>query len=481
MKFERLCSGLLVLVLLLVAQLGAFAAGDPAVLGVMPAAGDDVVRHGDGYRFTQNGWIYVHIEGEPYERGVQHGYLLVAELEDLLRTLQYICYWNTGKHWDFFVEAATRMFVPHLEPEYLAEIKGIADGAKAAGVDISWEDILTWNGYSELAGYWWPNEKAGKYAHNDHEGCSAFIATGSATADGKIVMAHNTWNVYELGQFCNVILDIEPANGHRMFMQSGPGYIHSKTDFALTAAGIVLTETTIGGFGQFDPAGAPAFLRVRRAMQYSDTLDQFVGTMLKDNNGGYANSWLLGDINTGEIMRFELGMKKHSVERTTDGYFIGFNAATDIEIRRLECSDAGYEDIRTPVGARRVRLTQLMGEYAGKIDVDVAEQIMADHYDVYLQQENHPGSRTIDGHYELDRFEYLPSRLPFRPMGSLDGKVVDGSLAEQLSFWARWGNSSGIPFDAGAFLAEHIQWSELDGYLKDRPTQPWTLFAAGDE
>jgi len=28
------------------------------------------------------------------------------------------------------------------------------------------------------------------------------------------------------------------------------------------------------------------------------------------------------------------------------------------------------------------------------------------------------------------------------------------------------------------FLAEHIQWSHLDGYLKDRPSQPWTLFRA---
>ena len=32
-----------------------------------------VQRHGKGYRYNQAGWIVVHIEGEPYERGVQHG------------------------------------------------------------------------------------------------------------------------------------------------------------------------------------------------------------------------------------------------------------------------------------------------------------------------------------------------------------------------------------------------------------------------
>ncbi len=30
-----------------------------------------------------------------------------------------------------------------------------------------------------------------------------------------------------------------------------------------------------------------------------------------------------GDANTGEIMRFEWGLKYHSVERTKDGYFSG--------------------------------------------------------------------------------------------------------------------------------------------------------------
>jgi hypothetical protein len=30
------------------------------------------------------------------------------------------------------------------------------------------------------------------------------------------------------------------------------------------------------------------------------------------------------------------------------------------------------------------------------------------------------------------------------------------------------------------FISEHPQWSRLDGYRKDRPTQPWVLFTAGE-
>jgi hypothetical protein len=56
---------------------------------------------------------------------------------------------------------------------------------------------------------------------------------------------------------------------------------------------------------------------------------------------------------------------------------------------------------------------------------------------------------------------------------------MDSDLAQGLSFWARWGSSSGMPFDAEEYLLEHPQWNYLEAYLKDRPTQSWTLFAAG--
>jgi hypothetical protein len=114
--------------------------------------------YGKGYRFNKNGWIYIHIEGEPHERGFQHGYFAASEIGDILKSLKYLSYWNTGKAWEFFVKASEKMFDPHLDQEFLDEIKGIADGARAAGVNATWEDILAWNAYYELFYRWWPNE-----------------------------------------------------------------------------------------------------------------------------------------------------------------------------------------------------------------------------------------------------------------------------------------------------------------------------------
>ena len=105
-----------------------------------------------------------------------------------------------------------------------------------------------------------------------------------------------------------------------MLMDGFPGVIVSDDDFGINSAGLMVTETTIAGFTLFDPNGKPEFMRARKALQYANSIDQYVQIMLDGNNGGYANDWLLADNNTGEIARFELGLKMHRVWRTKDGY-----------------------------------------------------------------------------------------------------------------------------------------------------------------
>jgi hypothetical protein len=445
----------------------------------------NLTTYGKGYRFDKNGWIYVHIEGEPYQRGYQHGYLVAPEIKEIMRSLRYLSYWNTGMNWSFFVDAGERIFKSKIDPEYLDEIKGIADGANAQGVDVTWQEILAWNVYYELFYRWWPNEKENlSLANNRQEKhhCSALIASGNATKDGKIVIGHNTWESYELAQFSNEILDIKPDRGHHILMQSLPGYIYSHTDFFMNDAGLTGTETAISGMSKFDLNGISDSFRARKAMQYSDDIEQFTKIMLDGNNGGSADSWLLGDTKTGEIARLELGLKYYNLTKTKNGYFIGFNAPTDPKIRNLECTYTGYSDIRRHQGARQVRLTQLMDQYYGKLNVEIVKSILVDHYDVYLQKVN-PDSRTIDGHYELDPMDYtsdLEGPLPYQPEGTVDGTTADSDMVRNLSFFARWGNSAGIPFKATEFLSEHPQWSYLKGYLNDRPNQPWTQFQAGE-
>src|SRR5208337_2195254 len=47
-------------------------------------AGVAVQAFGPAYRYPIGGWIYLHIEGAPYERGYQHGHLMAREIPEYL-------------------------------------------------------------------------------------------------------------------------------------------------------------------------------------------------------------------------------------------------------------------------------------------------------------------------------------------------------------------------------------------------------------
>ncbi len=425
-----------------------------------------------GCRQDANGWIFLHTEGGPFERGFQRGYLTANEIDEFLRTLSYTQEFETGLKPEYFVRAASRLFKGKVPAEYVEEMRGIAAGMQHAGKKATYEQVLYMNGFIDILWYWWPKEK--HRIRDDHPGCSAFIATGDATAGGKIVMAHNSWCSYWLGKSANIILDIVPQSGHRILMQTWGPCIYSATDFFITDAGLIGTETTIGDFDGFNARRVPVFVRARKAMQYADSINEWADILIKDNNGAYANSWLLGDIRTGEIACLELGLKYHSLEKKKHGYFTGSNVAENTQILRLETT-ATWDDIRDVSVSRRVRWNQLMKEHFGRIDVPLARQMLADHYDTYLQKEQ-PGGRTICGHFELDDGSVPGTGRAFRPSGAFDGKVVDSDMAKAWRFWAKWGGSCDTGFNAADFLQKHPQYDWLQGHLPDMPPKPWTVF-----
>src|SRR5438128_3581470 len=108
-------------------------AADSAVPDFQPDP-QSVQRYGSAYRYPQAGWIVLHIEGEPYERGYQHGQLLSQEIVGFLK-----CSANQANAkdpqagWSSLRTLANALFLRRYEQEYLEEMKGIAEGASAAG------------------------------------------------------------------------------------------------------------------------------------------------------------------------------------------------------------------------------------------------------------------------------------------------------------------------------------------------------------
>src|SRR5438067_2307692 len=89
-----------------------------------------VQRYGPAYRYPQAGWIVLHVEGQPYERGYQHGRLLAAEIAAYVRCFAAVQNSSApSEGWKNTSTLANALFVRKYEKEYLEEMKGIADGA----------------------------------------------------------------------------------------------------------------------------------------------------------------------------------------------------------------------------------------------------------------------------------------------------------------------------------------------------------------
>lgn len=416
---------------------------------------------------NKNGWIRVSIYGEPYERGYAHGVLLSKEI-NYVRSIFSRIVQEKYNH-KVSLETFMRDCVTHVKPiikekfpEYYKEMQGISDGSKT-NIDfiVSWNCVLSMYNFYDIND---DKEKNGR--------CSAFIACGKGvTETGDIVMAHNTHASFTMGETCNVILTVKPEKGNTMIMQISPGFIASGQDWFLCDNGIIGCETTIGDIKYKPNFGVPYFCRIREAMQYGNSLDDYVKIMLHENAGDYACSWLLGDTRNGEIMLLELGKKIHNVQRTKHGIFYGMNSAIHSGLRDKETTDSDIFDISTSSGARNARFqTLLKHDYYGRINTENAKKIMGDHYDVFQGKETGGNSRTICRHSYLDN----SGKKKYYPHGSVDSKVVDTILAKKMQFIGRFGPGCGKRFNAQTFKRKHPEYKKL--VLGSMSTQKWTMF-----
>jgi hypothetical protein len=438
------------------------------------------------YKFPEGGWTYVHLQGTPEQIGFQHGYLLAREIEDNVHVYQVEAPHHAHREWSFFRDAAQNILWPHIDAEYQEELKGIADGLHARGSPLDLWDVVALNGYIELSDYYLPalNLKDGQ--PNPPEAvapgkCSAFIATGSATKDGKIVIAHSNWSSYAEGERWTMVFDIVPASGQHILMDGMPGVITSQDDFGMNAAGLMITETTLPMMKGFDVNGIPEFDRSRKAMQYATSIDEYAAIMRKGNNGGYANSWLIGDRKTGEIAYLELGLHHTPLLKKNDGYFVSSNFASDPGLIRDDTTGFDPNNAESTMNARHIRAEEFVKEHYGKLDTALAEAYLSDHYDSW-EHKIDAGKRSLCGHEETSPVgEKVWGDPPFDPAGAVTGKVTDADMAAKMSFIGRAGHPCGEDFKAAPLFAAHPEFAWQKPILHDMIAGPWTTFTADEK
>lgn len=391
---------------------------------------------GPAYRYDDKGWIFVHIEGKPYQRGYQYGYLLADEIVSYMKKLAYQTNHDNPENGWMQLKRITQAFMlDKYEEEYLTEMKGIADGAAKAGATydgdkIELADIVTLNSSIDIGQIWralrnMPNALSGKsflaaedeldIPIREHK-CSAFLANGPATPNGDIVFGQIfMWGGYT-GVHWNVICDMVPEKGHRLVYETYPGGIHSGADFYVNSAGLMMGETTVSQT-PYDRTGTPQSNRIRKAAQYASSIDEAAKILFHKNNGQYTNDWLMADTKTNEIAIFLLGTKKTKLWRSntgefpggTKGFYWSNNNNKDNEVRKEYIpnkNNAPYDLVFSPWN-RDLAFNEFFKEYNGKIDAIAGVNLWAS--------------------------------SPINRPHACDGKIITGEMAKELVFLAHFG------------------------------------------
>ena len=330
------------------------------------------------------------------------------------------------------------------DPEYLEEMKGIADGAAKGGAKFKGRavdllDVVTLNSAVDLsqldeALHVSPTSVTGKsFLSADDETdpavtakdrCSSFVATKSATPDGRFVMGQLfMWNGYS-GVHWDVILDVVPTKGRRTVLQTFPGGIHSGSDWYMNDAGIVIGETTVGQT-PFAPEGTPQSNRARKAAQYGTSIDEVARILREKNNGLYTNDWTIADAKTDEGADLLLGTNAWKLWRTgspghpsdTPGGLRDFvwanNNTRDPAVRReyARSTDGAPADMAFNAWNRDIAFWRFYQQHGkGKIDLEAAVRLFAS--------------------------------SPVNRPHACDGKITTGEMADGLVFIAHYGKTT---------------------------------------
>ena len=268
-------------------------------------------------------------------------------------------------------------------PYLIEEMEGVIRGAKVAGYEIDYYDILLINCFTAIA---WARP-AEEFRFDVADRCTSFAAWGSSTSDQKPIMAIN--KMLNWIATYDVILFGFPAEGHGNNFVTVPLAGCVAHNWGANAKGLAFMLTAEPCFRKGDANyGLLIEFMFRHIIQKCSTFEEAEAFLKTAKQGGSCGSWFLFDKESNHVV----------IERT----------AAHMGIRH--CGDLGEKDyivmanhfvcpemiasniLGKPSGPdvpmiamsywRYENMHQLVKENLGEIDTDVAHTILRNH-DLY--------------------------------------------------------------------------------------------------
>ncbi len=190
------------------------------------------IPYADDVPLTPNVRPVLVVSGSDYEMGYQW-YQQIVQIYGTI-PLEERAHRNFNKE-ELEALKATQWYIRKYTPEMLDLVKGMVDGAKAGGVELSYEEVLAkWAGHAYIvapanhAAKVPAESRAEKLPCCDKENdCTGFAAWGTATKDGKLICGGS--GDHELMLLDNEIHDFEyclvvlPKSGNNFVLSTSTG------------------------------------------------------------------------------------------------------------------------------------------------------------------------------------------------------------------------------------------------------------------
>ncbi len=428
--------------------------------------------HREGFLEEKQGIKILHLKGKPYERGYQHGTLLKDEIFEVLTGgltgAAAVISRRTGIDFPLAIKEmkiGAKSMEPYFPAEFKEELKGIANGLKKAGSQLTYDDILLWNTmYDQRCFYNHPNHvDPNNLPVGDQypTGCSSFSAWGKATLDGKMIFGKNMDNFNLPGILENrILVFVAPEEGYRQSFITHPGML--AIDGGINEEGIAMmthysgsiNETLQGcGIGVFTRLILSKVHSIKDAIAILNDYPRCTGINYHVADSKVNRAAVIEVSATEVAVRYPEqdkdilwctnhyncypGWKGYEGHNMVLGQALAYNLTDVSTIEKWQNSLLDKNNTLIPAAYRFNRYEQLLIENYGKLTVKKGIEILSDRYDP-------------DTGKERSWSEQLSSRDSIPTISRLNHPFPNDKVVEDVNYYKR--NKKGAIYAYGSTL-----------------------------
>jgi isopenicillin-N N-acyltransferase-like protein len=350
---------------------------------------------------VRSSYPHVRVEGGPRERGNQYGEQARERIQLSIEAYRDVFAHYAGWSWPRVTAEARRYEEPidSLDPKYLGEIRGIAEGAS-----VPYEDVLAINVRTEVMFAAKARTALGE--------CSSFAVQPSACVEGRTLIGQN-WD-WLLHSF-ETVLVLEARQ------ESGPDFVTVVEAGLLAKSGMnssgigLVTNALVTADDRGDP-GVPYHVALRAILD-CETLSDAVAVLQRRPRASSANyliaheDGIAVDVEAapGDFSRLHLIFPENGVLLHTNHIRSTAFQGTDVSIWLIPDSPVRLDRLRSLVEAER-----------GSLSLETFQRVLGDHANYPSALCCHPDPRV----HELERGASVTSvlmELDSRRMWIADG------------------------------------------------------------